>query len=149
MEDVNKYVDSVINHYKNDVPFMFDTVEQYVISVFRDKIKSLKREQRHNTSKYSDSFINKQIEFYSKCIEEVKSRSLNEAHNIKSPYDRSKGKINQIIELCDSLSKQIGKQVSFDNTWVNHYKLTIDNSEFSFTTYNDLINALEIIKIII
>ena len=38
MEDVNKYVDSVINHYKNDVPFMFDTVEQYVISVFRDKI---------------------------------------------------------------------------------------------------------------
>ena len=44
MEDVNKYVDSVINHYKNDVPFMFDTVEQYVISVFRDKIKSLKRD---------------------------------------------------------------------------------------------------------
>lgn len=149
MEDVNKYVDTVINQYKNDIPFMFDTVEQYVISLFKDKIKSLKRGQRHNTSKYSDSFINKQIEFYSKCIDEVKSRSLNEDHNIKSPYDRSKGQVSLIIELCDSLSEQTGKQISFDNTWANHYKLTVDNSVFSFTTYKDLINALEIIKIII
>lgn len=69
---------------------------------------------------------------------------LNE-HTIKEPYDRSKGQIGQILELCKMYSEKTGKDLDFDNTRANHYKLILDGNEFEFTMYKDVINALKFI----
>lgn len=69
---------------------------------------------------------------------------LNE-HTIKEPYDRSKGQIGQIIELCKMYNEKTGKNLDFDNTIANHYKLILDGAEFEFTMYKDVINALKFI----
>lgn len=67
-------------------------------------------------------------------------------HNIKEPYDRSKGQIKQIIDLCDLINKKTGKEIKFDNTrgW-NHYVLIMDGIEYDFNIYRDVIAALKLI----
>lgn len=68
-------------------------------------------------------------------------------HNLKEPYDRSKGQINQILELCDEISSKTGKQISFDNSrGFNHYILVLDNEEYDFNLYRDVIAALKMIN---
>lgn len=74
------------------------------------------------------------------------SNTLNE-HNLRTPYDRSKGQINQIITLCDEYTSKTGKSIDFDNTWANHYKLILDGNEFEFTMYRDVINALRLLLV--
>lgn len=70
---------------------------------------------------------------------------LNEDHNIRAPYDRSRGQIDNILNLCDTISEKIGRTITFDNTYSNHYRLNIDDKNYEFGVYRDVINALEIL----
>ena len=67
-------------------------------------------------------------------------------HNIKEPYDRSKGQIKQITDLCNLIKEKTGKEIIFDNTrgW-NHYVLVMDGIEYDFNIYRDVIAALELL----
>ena len=67
--------------------------------------------------------------------------TLNE-HNIRPAYDRSKGQIDQVLELCNKYSDKTGNDLVFDNLYANHYKLILNNIEYEFTTYKDVTNAL-------
>ena len=49
-------------------------------------------------------------------------------------------KIDTILELIKD------SDIKFDNTNPNHYKLIMNNKEFEFTTYNDVINATKLLK---
>ena len=66
-------------------------------------------------------------------------------HNLREPYDRSRGQVEDIIKLCDIIYEKTGKKISFDNEYANHYKLTLDNKEYTFTVYRDVIAALNLI----
>lgn len=67
-------------------------------------------------------------------------------HNIREPYDRSKGQIKQIIDLCSMIQEKTGKEISFDNSrGFNHYVLILDGEEYDFNLYRDVIAALNII----
>ena len=72
--------------------------------------------------------------------------TLNE-HTLKQPYDRSKGQIDQIVALCEECKSKLGIDITFDNTWSNHYKLTANENEFEFTMYKDVINALKLLLV--
>lgn len=74
------------------------------------------------------------------------SGTLNE-HNLKVPYDRSKGQIDIIMQMCEEYTQKTGNSIEFDNTWANHYKLILNNEEFEFTMYKDVINALKLLLI--
>lgn len=52
-------------------------------------------------------------------------------------------KLERIEELIDKLKLHYDNNVEFDNTYPNHYKLIVWGKEFEFSTYNDVINALE------
>lgn len=70
-------------------------------------------------------------------------------HNLRTPYDRSRGQINSIVELCDEIKTKTGKDIAFNNIEANNYKLIIDGKEFSFTIYRDVINALNVLMLFI
>lgn len=71
-------------------------------------------------------------------------------HNIREPYDRSRGQIKQVIDLCSLVYEKTGKEISFDNSrGFNRYILILDGKEYSFNLYRDAINALEMILEII
>ena len=36
-------------------------------------------------------------------METLSTKILKETHNLKEPYDRSKGQIKQITDLCDTI----------------------------------------------
>lgn len=68
-------------------------------------------------------------------------------HNLKEPYDRSRGQIKQITDLCDAISAKTGKEITFDNSrGFNHYVLIMDGEEYDFNLYRDVIAALTIIS---
>lgn len=74
------------------------------------------------------------------------TKILNEINNIKEPYDRSKGQIKEILDLCNSIKEKTGKEISFDNTkGFNHYILFLDGNEYDFNLYRDVIAALKLI----
>ena len=67
-------------------------------------------------------------------------------HTIREPYDRSKGQVKKIIDLCDEVERKTGKQISFDNhRGFNHYILTLDGTEYDFSLYSNVIAALELL----
>lgn len=72
---------------------------------------------------------------------------LNEIdHVIKEPYDRSKGQIKQITDLCERIKNKTGKEITFDNRRAfNHYILMLDGVEYDFNLYRDVIAALELL----
>ena len=70
---------------------------------------------------------------------------LQEEHNLRPPYDRSKGQIQQIVDLIDNIKEITGKEIQFDNTWSNHYKLMFNDEIYEFNIYKDVINALKLI----
>lgn len=72
------------------------------------------------------------------------TETLNEEHNIRPPYDRSKGQIEQIISLCKQYADKTSNSIDFDNTWSNHYKLIVNDKGFEFNTYRDVIKALNL-----
>ena len=74
-------------------------------------------------------------------------RVLNEIeHNLREPYDRSKGQIKQITDLCERIKDKTGKEISFDNhRGFNHYVLVHDGVEYDFNLYRDAIAALELL----
>lgn len=79
-------------------------------------------------------------------METTSTRILKEVHNIREPYDRSKGQIKQITDLCDAVYEKTGKEIIFDNTrGFNHYVLIIDGEEYDFNIYRDVIAALNIL----
>lgn len=83
-------------------------------------------------------------------INDAYINAMNEgAHNLRAPVDRSRGQIDSIIALCETIQEKTGKEVTFDNTYSNHYKISIDNSEYEFTVYRDVINALNLILLFI
>lgn len=67
-------------------------------------------------------------------------------HSIREPYDRSKGQVKVIIDLCEKIKEKTGKEISFDNTrgW-NQYVLTLDGAEYVFSLYSNVIAALELL----
>ena len=68
-------------------------------------------------------------------------------HNLKEPYDRSKGQIKQITDLCEEIYKKTGKEIQFDNSrGFNHYVLILDGESYDFNLYRDAIAALEMIS---
>lgn len=75
--------------------------------------------------------------------------ALNEDHIIRTPYDRSRGQIDNIISLCNEIKDKTNKDIIFDNSYSNHYKLIIDDKEFTFTVYKDVINTLNMILLFI
>lgn len=79
--------------------------------------------------------------------ENNKTESIKTEHTLRAPYDRSKGQIDQIISLCDECKNKLGKEIVFDNTWANHYKLIVDGNEFEFSMYKDVINALKLLLV--
>ncbi len=79
-------------------------------------------------------------------METASTRILKEVHSIKEPYDRSRGQIKQITDLCDTIYQKTGKEITFDNTkGFNHYVLVIDGEEYDFNLYRDVIAALNIL----
>ena len=80
-------------------------------------------------------------------METLSTKILKETHNLKEPYDRSRGQIKQITDLCDAIYEKTGKEIIFDNTrGFNHYVLIIDGEEYDFNIYRDVIAALTIIS---
>ena len=80
-------------------------------------------------------------------METLSAKILKETHNLKEPYDRSKGQIKQITDLCDAISTKTGKEITFDNSrGFNHYVLVIDGEEYDFNLYRDVIAALNILS---
>lgn len=45
-------------------------------------------------------------------METLSTKILKETHNLKEPYDRSKGQIKQITDLCDTISAKTGKEIT-------------------------------------
>ena len=83
-------------------------------------------------------------------INDAYINAMNEgAHNLRAPIDRSRGQIDNILALCETIQEKTDKEVTFDNTYSNHYKISIDNSEYEFTVYRDVINALNLILLFI
>lgn len=82
-------------------------------------------------------------------LQEATIKAISEDHNIRAPYDRSKGQVSQIIELCNEINKRSGTEVFFDNNYANHYKILIGEQEFAFNTYRDVINSLKILLMFI
>lgn len=80
-------------------------------------------------------------------METLSTKILKETHNLKEPYDRSRGQIKQITDLCDAISAKTGKEITFDNSrGFNHYVLIMDGEEYDFNLYRDVIAALTIIS---
>lgn len=80
-------------------------------------------------------------------METLSTKILKETHNLKEPYDRSRGQIKQITDLCDAISAKTGKEIIFDNSrGFNHYVLIMDGEEYDFNLYRDVIAALTIIS---
>lgn len=83
-------------------------------------------------------------------METLSTKILKETHNLKEPYDRSRGQIGQIVQLCDEIKQKTGKEITFDNSrGFNHYILIVDGVEYDFNLYRDVIAALKIILSII
>ena len=70
-------------------------------------------------------------------------KELNE-HEIREPYDRSKGQIKQVVDLCNAYSEKTGNEITFSNAYANHYTLTVNGEVFEFNIYRDVINALKL-----
>lgn len=51
-------------------------------------------------------------------------------------------KINVIKDLLNYIQFNYDIDVTFDNRATNHYKLIVFDKTFEFSTYNDVINAL-------
>lgn len=49
-------------------------------------------------------------------------------------------KIDIILKRCDELG------IEFDNQIPNHYKLISKNGVYEFTTYNDVLSAIALLK---
>ena len=80
-------------------------------------------------------------------METLSTKILKETHNLKEPYDRSRGQIKQITDLCDAISAKTGKEITFDNSrGFNHYILILNGEEYDFNLYRDVIAALTIIS---
>lgn len=75
--------------------------------------------------------------------------SLN--HNLRTPRNTAPvdEKINKILSLCEEVSSRTGRDVTFDNTWSNHYTLIIDGQKFVFGTYGSVIDALELVLVFV
>ena len=52
-------------------------------------------------------------------------------------------KINDISDLLRYIEFNFNVDITFDNREVNNYKLIIGGKSFGFSTYNDVINALQ------
>ena len=76
-------------------------------------------------------------------IQDATAKELAE-HEIREPYDRSRGQIQQVLDLCEQYKNKYNKEITFSNTWANHYKLTVNEQDFEFTVYKDVINALKL-----
>lgn len=76
-------------------------------------------------------------------IEDAIVKELSE-HEIREPYDRSRGQIQQVLDLCEKYKSKYNKEIIFSNNFPNHYSLEVDNKKFEFSLYKDVINALEL-----
>lgn len=56
---------------------------------------------------------------------------------------RSANDIQQIRDRLNYIQLQFDVDVTFDNTITNRYKLIVDGKESIFTTYSDVIHALD------
>lgn len=71
-------------------------------------------------------------------------------HNLRNPYDRSAGQIDQILSLCEDVYNKTGKEITFDNTrGANKYILIVDGVDYTFALYRDVIDALKLILLFI
>lgn len=52
-------------------------------------------------------------------------------------------KVNDISDLLKYIEFNFDLDITFDNRQTNNYKLIIGERSFSFSTYNDVINALK------
>ena len=55
-------------------------------------------------------------------------------------------KLSTIAVLMTYLENIYGINLTFDNNYSNHYKLIIRDKVMNFSTYNDVINALRLLK---
>lgn len=79
-------------------------------------------------------------------IDKLTSKVNESNHMVREPYDRSKGQIQQIIDLCDSIESKTGENIVFDNTrGFNHYVLIYKGETYDFNLYRDAIAALKML----
>ena len=52
--------------------------------------------------------------------------------------------INAKLDIIEAYCQQMG--LKFNNEWANHYKVIDEDREYVFGTYNDVINALKMLK---
>ena len=62
-----------------------------------------------------------------------------ENHDIK--YD----KLKIVIDKIKYIETNYNLKIDFDRRWANHYKILMFNKEYTFNTYSDVIDALNII----
>ncbi len=58
---------------------------------------------------------------------------------------RSASDIQQIRERINYIQLMFDLDITFDNTITNRYKLIVDDKESIFTTYRDVIHALDFV----
>lgn len=54
-------------------------------------------------------------------------------------------KLKIVIDKINYIEDNFNLRIDFDRRWANHYKLLILDKEYTFNTYNDVIEALNII----
>lgn len=52
--------------------------------------------------------------------------------------------INDKLDIIEKICKQMN--LEFNNEYANHYKVIDEERVYEFTTYNDVINALKLLK---
>lgn len=52
--------------------------------------------------------------------------------------------INEKIDIIEKICKEYGFE--FDNSIPNHYRIIYQYNDYVFTTYNDIISALDLLK---
>lgn len=120
MQDVNEYIENLKSNMQEYSSLFFDSDEEFLLANEKQKKKAIKTALRKGDSKYSDSFLNQELEFTEQVIKEIQKRM----------------KESKIME-----DKQVGKDINIyqvtNNTHGNAF-MSWDFIEphFSFNNYS-------------
>ena len=71
---------------------------------------------------------------------------MDKGHNIKRGYRTDiNEQIDEIIKTIEKVEKKFNVKIMFDNTRANKYTLTINDNNYSFSLYRDVLNALNML----
>ena len=60
-------------------------------------------------------------------------------------HDKKYEKLKIVIEKIKYIEDNFNLILSFDRRWANHYKIVMNDKEYTFNTYDSVISALDII----